>query len=87
MADDFSTLASGLDSPAANAYAITPHDSNNEAKAFRSLYIGVAGNVVIVTLGGTAVTFKGAVAGSVIPVRGVRVNSTNTTATDMVGLY
>ena len=87
MADDFTTFGTALDSPAANFYAITPHDSNNETKAFRGLYIGVAGNVVIVTLGGTAITFKGAAAGSVIPVRGLRVNSTNTTATDMVGLY
>ena len=34
-----------------------------------------------------SVTVQGAAGGSIIPVRGKRVNSTNTTATDLVGIY
>ena len=87
MADSFASLSTGLDSPAFKHFAITPHDSTDESVNFRSIWVGVAGNVVVVTEDGTAVTYKGAAAGSIIPVRGKRVNSTNTTATDLVGMY
>lgn len=88
MADTFSDFGRGaLDSPGYKHFAITPHDSNNEANNFRSIWVGVAGNVAVVTDDGTAVTYKGCAAGSVIPIRGKRVNSTNTTATDLVGIY
>lgn len=87
MADPFANHSAGLDSPAIGYYAITPHNSTDEAIDFRGIYVGVAGDVVVVPRSGSAVTFKGAQAGSVIPVRGKRVNSTNTTATDLVGLY
>lgn len=87
MADNFATYGGALDSPALKHFAITPHNSNDEANNFRAIYVGTGGNLVIVTEDGTAVTYKNAASGSVIPVRGKRVNSTNTTATDLVGLY
>ncbi|RJP54327.1 MAG: hypothetical protein C4583_03115 [Anaerolineaceae bacterium] len=71
MADNFATLSTGLDSPGRKHFAITPHDSNNEANNFRGIYVGVAGNVVIVAEDGTALTYKNATAGSVIPMGGV----------------
>ena len=76
----------GASNPATDYFAITPHDSNNEAVAFRAIYVGVAGNVTVVSANGNVVTFKNAQAGSVLPVEGVRVNATNTSATDLVGL-
>lgn len=76
----------GASNPATDFFAITPHDSNNEAAAFRAVYVGVAGDVAIVSANGNVATFKNAQAGSVIPVEGVRVNTTNTTATDLIGL-
>jgi hypothetical protein len=69
-----------------DAFAITPSDSTNFNAMFRGIYVGAAGNIVVVTPSGSAITFVGALAGSVIPVMGVRVNSTNTTATSLVGL-
>jgi hypothetical protein len=36
---------------------------------------------------GQTVTFVGVAAGSVLPIRVARVNSTNTTATNIVALY
>ena len=87
MADSYASYSSALDSPGVKHYAITPSDSTSEAVNFRGVYVGVAGNVAIVTDDGTAVTYVGAAAGSIIPVRGKRVNSTNTTATNLVGIY
>ena len=71
--------------PATHAKAITPHDSTNFDKC-RAIYIGVSGDVVAI-VDGSAVTFKNAVQGSVLPVEATRVNSTNTTATNLIALY
>lgn len=73
--------------PSEDYFAITPHDSTNFTQGVvRGIYVGVAGDVVAVTPDGTAVTFVGAVAGSILPIMASRVNSTSTTATNMVGL-
>lgn len=72
--------------PGMDCYAITPSDTTNFNAMFRGVYVGGAGNVVVVTPSGSVVTFVGAQAGSVIPVMGVRVNFTSTTATSLVGL-
>lgn len=72
--------------PATDAFAITPSDSVNFTQGMvRGIFVGAAGNVVVVTPQGNAVTFA-AGAGSVLPVCALRVNSTNTTATGLVGL-
>ena len=67
------------------AEALTKHDSTNAASPFKAVWVGGAGIVALVTLTGEVVNFT-CVAGSVLPVAGVRVNSTDTTATLMVGL-
>lgn len=76
-----------LPDPGVEHYAITPHDSNNEAINFRGVYIGVGGNIVIVSESGVAVAYLNAIAGTIIPMSGKRVNDTSTTATDLVGLF
>ena len=86
MADNFSNYNQGLDSPANNAVSVTTADTDL-AIDFRSLYIGVAGNVAVVTSGGDDVTFVGVLAGSILPVRCRQVKSTGTTATNIIGLY
>lgn len=83
---DKEPLAKTASGPADDFFAITPHDSTNFAYRTRGIYVGVAGNIVAVNAAGTAITFKGATAGSIIPVRAIRVNNTSTTATDLVGL-
>jgi hypothetical protein len=72
---------------APDCFAIVKSDSDNFAYQVRAIYVGGAGNVVVITPSGAVVTFSGVPAGSVLPVRAVRVNSTDTTATNMVGLY
>lgn len=73
--------------PGEQFFAITPHDSTNFAYTVRGIYVGVAGNVVAVNEAGTAVTFTAVPAGTILPIYANRVNSTSTTATNMVGLY
>lgn len=67
--------------------AVTPSDSTNFANGIcRSLYIGGAG-VVVAIMNGTAVTFAAVPAGTNLRIQASRVNSTNTTATNIVALY
>lgn len=68
-------------------FSVTPHDSTNFLSTVVGLYVGGAGNVVAVNQAGTAVTFTAVPAGTILPIRAIRVNATNTTATNMVGLY
>lgn len=71
--------------PATVAIAVTPSDSVGLPTICRGLYIGVTGDVTAV-VSGTAVLFK-AVPVGVLPVCCSRVNSTGTTATNIVALY
>lgn len=73
--------------PAEDASAVTPSDSTDLTNPARALYIGTAGNVTLVTIGGSVITFSNVQSGSVLPVRTTRVNSTSTTATNIVALY
>lgn len=59
--------------------AVTP--SNTTEQLFNYLYIGGAGNVAIQDVDGNTVTFSACPAGSYVWARGIKVMSTNTTAT------
>jgi hypothetical protein len=82
MAAPFSTTP---DSCAVNCIAITPADSDL-VQPVRAIYVGGSGNLRISDTGGGAVTFVGAVAGTILPVMAKRVWATGTTATNIVGL-
>jgi len=72
------TIASG------STYNIYDHT----AKAQPSLYVGVTGDVSVEMAGtGSAITYKGVPAGATLPINVTRVNSANTTATDIVALF
>ena len=86
MADRYSGQQAPT-SPAFEAFAITPHNSTDFDQVTRGIYVGGAGDVIAVMSDGTAVTFTGALAGSILPVRAKRVNATGTTATALVGLF
>lgn len=74
----------GATDPAVGAYAVTTSDSaTNNARA---LYIGVSGDVAVVTRGrSTSVVFKSVPVG-VLPVQVTKVLATGTTATNILGL-
>lgn len=73
--------------PASDGVAVTPSDVTNLATPFRALYVGSTGTVTLVTLTGTVLSFVALPAGVILPVRGVRVNSTGTTASSIVALW
>lgn len=66
--------------------AITPSNTVNHAWTFDAIHVGGTGNVVVVLENDATVTLSGCLAGHVYRVRGIRVNSTSTTATLMAGL-
>lgn len=79
------TIGSGQ--TARNFEAVTP--SNTEflpGGECSALYIGVAGDVTILNAVGNAITFKNVPIGY-LDCQTTRVNSTGTTATDIVALY
>ena len=70
--------------PASGAVAVTPSDT--DTLYARSLYIGVSGDVSVITRGRTTpVTFKAHPVGY-MPVEVVAVRSTGTSATDILAL-
>lgn len=73
------------DSCAIGAIAITPAD-NDLAAAVRALYVGGSGNVKVTDALGNATTFSNVPAGVILPVTVVRVWSTGTTASAIIGL-
>ena len=85
--DKWAEADSNIVGPGRNFAAITPHNSTDLSFATRGIYVGVAGDVVAVDFENNAVTFKNAAAGSIIPIRARRINSTNTTATNLVAVW
>lgn len=77
--------------PGESLAAVTKHDTNDVARVGneypRALWVGGAGNVAMVAIDGSVGTLEGVAAGTLLPVRFKRVNSTNTTATLMVAIY
>lgn len=66
------------------AEAVTP--SNSTEVAYSAIYVGSTGNVAVETPAGDTVTFVGVPTGGIIPICAVKVLSTGTTATSIVGL-
>jgi hypothetical protein len=82
------------DNPAEDFAAVTKSDTVNylhsdgvTPKIARGLYVGGAGIVVLVSKYGVAVTFTAVPAGTILPCKHIRVNSTTTDATNMVALF
>lgn len=73
--------------PAEFYSVVVPSDTASFTYSTRGIFVGGAGNVVAVREDGTAVTFTGVVAGTILPIVAIRVNNTNTTATNMVALF
>lgn len=71
--------------PSSIYFAITP-GSSALAEPIRAIYVGGDGDIEVTQRNGTTVVFKNAKAGSVIPIVCTHVLSTNTTATNLVGL-
>jgi hypothetical protein len=80
-------MAGIYDFPFRGASAITPHDTNASITGKPiAIYVGVGG-IINMTINGVDVVFKGATAGSILPIRPTAIKATTTTATDLVALY
>lgn len=77
----------GATDSADDAEAVTPSDSVNLGNITRALYVGTTGNIVVVMKSGRTATLNSVPAGALLPLRVSRVNSTNTTASNIVALY
>jgi hypothetical protein len=77
---------SGDDGPARDFAAVTPDDATDLPCPARRLYIGVSGDVALVSVFGVTATFK-AVPVGVLDVICARVKLTGTTATNIVALF
>ncbi|OJT95466.1 MAG: hypothetical protein BGN83_04940 [Rhizobium sp. 63-7] len=86
MVDRFANTQPSLSGPASSGFSITPNDTTDLAETVRALYVGGGGNLSVTMLSGEVVTLANVFAGSILPLRAVRVRATGTTATDIVGL-
>lgn len=74
-------------SAASHAVAVTPHDTTIlTGGTCRSLYVGTTGNIAVLMASGATATFNSVPVG-ILPIQVQRVNSTNTTASNIVALY
>jgi hypothetical protein len=69
------------------AEAVTPADSDiSSGRIYLGLYVGTGGNVSVRMADDSAdVTYTNVQSGAMLPIAVKRVNSTNTTATNIVG--
>jgi hypothetical protein len=86
MSDFWNAELTRMSDPGDRHFPIEPDDDADLAIIPRAIRVGGAGNVVIRDGAGTDVTYA-VTAGEVLTFRPVRVLSTGTTATDLVGWY
>lgn len=86
MADLFSNLTPGLESPAVDVADVTPNDLRDLPLTTRALNVATDGAVKITSKGGGIATVY-VVAGIAFPVRATRIWQTGTTATGIVAMW
>ncbi|HZV17992.1 MAG TPA: hypothetical protein VFF84_04795 [Sphingobium sp.] len=87
MADRFDSQIDSLTQPARQAFAITPHATNEIDPLPKAIYVGTGGDITLRAADGQAdVVFKNVAAGQIIDVRVRYIRAAGTTAADIVGL-
>lgn len=87
MADRFDSQIDSLTQPARQAFAITPHATNEIDPLPKAIYVGTGGDITLRAVDGQAdVVFKNVAAGQIIDVRVRYIRAAGTTAADIVGL-
>lgn len=87
MGDPFENHSPGLEAPASGGAAVVPDDNADLGIPARFLWVGGAGDVDLVTVGGESLLVRGCAAGTVVPIRTRRVRATATTATDILACW
>lgn len=75
-----------MTAPAQDAFAITPSNSTNFNSSCRGIYVGVGGDITLVTPSNKTILFAAVPQGTILPVTCIRVNSSGTGASSLVGL-
>lgn len=86
MPNNYTSYPGTLDSPATSAAAVTPADGTDLPYFTRALYIGTTGDLAVIMMDGSAVTFPTVPVG-VLDIRVSRVKATGTTASNIVALF
>lgn len=87
MSDRYAGSGDDLLGPASHAAAVVPNDGADLPTASKRLFVGGAGAVTLVTVGGDTVTYMSVIAGAYLQVRAARVKATGTTATAIIAEY
>jgi len=70
---------------------VTPSDAvditGSTANTPATLFVGTAGDIEVITLGGSTLVLKNIPAGSFLPIQVTRVKATLTTASDIVAIF
>ena len=82
---NFDNYQPGLESPASDAFVVTPSDTVDLPAVTRAIYVGGQGDVHVIMHSGADVTLVGV--SGMLPIRIKRVMATGTTATNIVGLH
>lgn len=85
--DQWAAASGDISGPIRSIVAVTPSDDDDLANVTRGLYVGVSGNVSVVTAAGETVTLTGLAAGVWHPLRVSRVRNSSTTATSILAGY
>ena len=71
--------------------SVTPSDTVNitgiNPNTPATLFVGVGGDIQVITIGGSTLILKNIADGSFLPIQVTRVKATSTTATDIVALF
>lgn len=86
MTDRFQARSEDQTGAIRRGAAIVPNDAADLAAETRAIYVGSAGDVAVVLISGDVLTFAGVPAGTLLPVRAIRVKATGTTAGLLLGL-
>lgn len=76
-----------LNSPAGNAFIVSPDDDNDLAFSTRFIYVGTVGDIQLETVNGDIVVLTSLLAGTILPIRAKKIFADQTTVTVIVGLY
>lgn len=68
-----------------DGFAVTPNDSADLTRPVRFLYVGGSGDIKLDTVEGTTLTFSSVPVG-IFPISCKKVHSTDTTATNIIGM-
>lgn len=86
MVDRFEGREPNLTGPAVHGFVITPSDGAALAETTRALYVGGAGDLAVLFASGGQAVLSNVPAGTLLPLRAIKVLATGTSASAIVGL-